>query len=386
MWKNMANEVYVRFWGQEDFDRYSAEQYEPIPETTLISRAKLRAQTAVLQGIFAVSGLRTGIRPSHKLGAGLLGTATVNPDPAFPEHPFFKAGRTFPVRLRHSNLSPSDGWDDAGLSFRGAALKFADVDHGGPLDLVMNSGLRSFFWNGKTLFGISRYPPRSQGKTLEGRKQFFRTHPALPYGLFHCIRRAPESYSLVSYATKFALHFRALDGKTRFVRFRLVPISDWERVADDSGLTEEATENRLETRMYHTPWDIEARRDPEDKRPSDYLHTELGERIARDGAVRYRLQIQLWESNEQDEPWRVFNPGFPWELPWLDLAELEMTQELAPEVTERMRFIPSNVPDSLGQIEVGSEVDPNSILYIRKRAYAWSQASRLFRRKIKGGN
>ena len=296
--------------------------------------------------------------------------------------PILCDGRTYPVRLRHSNLSPFDGWDDAGLSFRGAALKFADVDVGGPLDLVMNSGMRGFFWNGKTLFGISKYPPRSQGKKLAGRKEYFRTHPSMPYGLFHCIRRAPESYSRVCYATKFPIHFRALDGVERLVRFRLVPIADWNGIADDSGLTDEDHENRLKSRMYQTPWDIEARRDPDDDRPDDYLHTELGERIARDGAIRYRLQMQLWESSEGDEPWRVFNPNLPWELPWLDLAELEMTGELSKDVTERMQVNPSNVPDSLALIETGCEEDPNSIHYIRQRAYAWSQGTRLFRRKF----
>ncbi len=56
--------------------------------------------------------------------------------------------------------------------------------------------------------------------------------------------------------------------------------------------------------------------------------------------------------------------------------------ELSKAATERMQVNHSNVPDSLALIETGCEEDPNSIHYIRQRAYAWSQGTRLFRRKF----
>ena len=117
---------------------------QPPPEPGAFSGTQLRLHTEKYKFLFGARALATQRRPTHKLGVGALGIATVVSSPTFPAHELFKPGHSFPVRIRHANLGNDD---DAGVDVRAAALKFADSDGESPLDLVMNTGRECVFWN-----------------------------------------------------------------------------------------------------------------------------------------------------------------------------------------------------------------------------------------------
>lgn len=87
-------------------------------------------------------------RPTHIFGTGGLGVAKIVDNPKFPAHEFFQPGRTFPVRLRHSNPRKTD---DASVAVRSLAMKFADSDSDSPMDFAMHTGKMNVFWNVKSL-------------------------------------------------------------------------------------------------------------------------------------------------------------------------------------------------------------------------------------------
>src|ERR1700761_3464695 len=101
---------------------------------SLGKRAKLWGLTTALMMLASVDAIRTGRRLSHMSGVAGRGTIRVVDNPTFPEHEFFRAGRTFPCRLRHSSATYPD---EAMLQVRGLALKFADTDYEAPLDIEM---------------------------------------------------------------------------------------------------------------------------------------------------------------------------------------------------------------------------------------------------------
>ena len=118
--------------------------FQPPPQPGSFSGAQLRLHTEKYKLLFGAKALATQKRPTHKLGVGALGTATVVSSPLFTGHELFTPDRSFPVRIRHANLGSDD---DAAVDVRGASLKFADSDDESLLDLVMNTGRECVFWD-----------------------------------------------------------------------------------------------------------------------------------------------------------------------------------------------------------------------------------------------
>ena len=117
------------------------------------SGADLSLTMAMLEIGFAMKAKSTKNRPSHAIGVGAVGFAHVIDNAAIPESDFFKPGRAFRVRMRHGNFQATD---DAMLDGRSATLKFDDLDSGGPLDLLMNTGYINFFQNLPTFITVAQ--------------------------------------------------------------------------------------------------------------------------------------------------------------------------------------------------------------------------------------
>ena len=92
----------------------------------------------------AGTALNKGCRATHTVATGGFGAAKIVYNPKYPPHEFFEPGRTFPVRIRHANLTYKD---DAGADGRSLSIKFADSDSESPFDLVMNTGEANVFWD-----------------------------------------------------------------------------------------------------------------------------------------------------------------------------------------------------------------------------------------------
>ena len=118
-------------------------------------------------------------------------------------------------------------------------------------------------------------------------------------------------------------------------------------------------------------------RSPTETLPMDYLKREYRERITR-GPLEYKLQLQLHEAQDDDPP-MTLQVGREWDEsthPWLDLADIKMTTLLSPTATERLKFIHTNFPSTIGLLPAQSVDDPNVVVHIRNAVYVWSQKLR----------
>lgn len=121
-------------------------------------------------------------------------------------------------------------------------------------------------------------------------------------------------------------------------------------------------------------------RSPNETLPPDYLKQEYKKRISQ-GPLEYKLQLQLHEAKDDDPP-TTLQVGREWDErthPWLDLADVKMTSLLSPTATERLKFIFTNLPPSIGILPAQSVDDPNVVIHIRNAVYVWSQKLRSMR-------
>lgn len=106
-----------------------------------------------IKTLFGLGALKTQQRATHANGFGAFGKIQIVNNPGFPEHEFFTAGRTFPLRLRHANLVFDD---DAKCDFRAASLKLADSDDQSPLDIIMSTGRSAVLWDANSIYDTVR--------------------------------------------------------------------------------------------------------------------------------------------------------------------------------------------------------------------------------------
>lgn len=121
-------------------------------------------------------------------------------------------------------------------------------------------------------------------------------------------------------------------------------------------------------------------RSPDETLPPDYLKREYKERLTR-GPLDYKLQLQLHEAKDDDPP-MTLQVGREWDEsthPWLDLADVKITSLLSTTATERLKFIFTNLPPSIGILPAQSVDDPNVVIHIRNAVYVWSQKLRSMR-------
>jgi hypothetical protein len=357
-WHNVGERTYKERWGNADWDKYSASQFpDPMPKFTAWTRAELIAKSAAVGGsVGAAIPLATRMRPTHKHGVGAAGTVKIVDDPKFPAHEFFAAGRVFEARVRHATLR---FLDDAALDGRSAALKFADTDGDAPLAIHMNSG-GALFWSVNSVFDFNL------ATTLNRLDKYLHEHPAAWTEWVDTVRRDPESFARCSFNGVHVYGFNTADGRTMYCKYRQVPWDNWTSIADDTGLPD---------------WDDQGRmwigdRLANDPRPTDYLRAEYKARMARDGMVRHRLQIQVKAFDERTDTQEFFNGAKQWDVPWLELAEVTMTRVLDDEVTERSWWDIANRPASLPIVEAYSNDDYNGICWTRARWYARSAKAR----------
>ncbi|XP_078369939.1 allene oxide synthase-lipoxygenase protein-like isoform X2 [Oculina patagonica] len=178
-------------------------------------------------------------------------------------------------------------------------------------------------------------------------------------------RQKPDSFYDQRYYSQVIFDFKALDGVKRYVRFRLMPADG----SPETGL--------LSEEVQWQPWNGISERSPTETLPKDYLKQEYRERITR-GPLEYKLQLQLHEAKDDDPP-MTLHVGREWDEsshPWLDLADIKMTTLLSPTATERLKFIPTNLPSTIGLLPAQSVDDPNVVVHFRKAVYGWSQKLR----------
>ncbi|KAJ7376325.1 arachidonate 5-lipoxygenase [Desmophyllum pertusum] len=301
--------------------------------------------------LFGAKALIKGQRATHPVGVGAEGIATIVSNPKIPKNEFFTPGRSFPVCLRHSTIQSVD---DVLIDFCGGSLRFAGSDDmESPCDLVMGTGPTTPLWSVPAIYDAVR------AKVSGDLKTYLLLGPDHLAANIGGLRQKPESFYDQRFHTEVIFDFKALDGVRRYVRFRLIPADG----RPETGL--------LSEEVQWQPWVNE--RSPTETLPKDYLKREYKERITR-GALEYKLQLQLHEAKDNDPP-LTLQIGKEWDEsthPWLDLADIKMTTLLSPTVTERLRFIHTNLPSTIGLLPAQSVDDPSVVVHVRNAVYVWS--------------
>ncbi|EDM80475.1 hypothetical protein PPSIR1_41729 [Plesiocystis pacifica SIR-1] len=357
-WVNRGRELYIARYGAEAFEANSRAQFlYPMPDLSPARERELCRTERLAQTMFATRTLLTGRRGTHFRGVAARGTIDVVAKPEFPEHDFFTAGRRFPCRLRHANASFDD---DAVVQVRGCALKFADADFDSPYDLVMNTGATAAFWCFWSFMDFAKARVLSLPYRWKAQERWFRRLPVAWLGTIESLRSLPTSYADMSYYSKIAYPFKARDGRRRYAKYRILRP---ELELESGQINDE--EQRL---GYYQS------RLPGNDGPYDLLGPEFIGRLS--APLEYRLQIQLWDWEQDRDSVEVLNLCRYWDEdahPWLDLATVTLTEPLPSQEMEVTRVWLGHQPPSLGISAPTCTRDYRSLAWARVGVYPHSQ-------------
>ncbi len=287
---------------------------------------------------------------SHNNGIAATGSIRFVDNPEFPLHPFFVPGKVLPCRIRHGAAS---FMDDAMRVVRSMAVKMADSRFKSPMDLEMNTGETALFWSIASFFRFAKYKKTRFGMQYE---EYYRRYPAGVQGAKVGMRRNPTSFSNLKYYSQTPLLYKAEDQVLRYAKYRSIPAEP----VPETGLLDEYDLNLPSENQRILPGETRSR---------NYLKEEYEERV-REAPVRYKLQIQLHEADDDDDP-EVFNCCRAWDEashPWMDLAEITVNKTLDWAESTRMIFSMKNLPKGLGILPSYSIYDYNSLNYLRKHS------------------
>lgn len=332
-------------------------------------RIQLSIYTVLITLLVAFNSLVFRVRMSHENGVSARARIRILDDPRRPAHDFFVNGREFVGRVRHGAASFND---DAKKVVRSASVKFSDTRGRTPFALLMNTGDAPLFWDARTFASFMVV-------TMLGRGKYFVSHlrkyPQALVGGSVSVRRDPESFAGMSYHTQTCSGLIAADESRHLVRYRMIPWDGW------SPETETGTPEPWDAAL---PWLQNPFQD--ETRTRNYLKDELIERVNdRKGRVRFRLQMQVrpWLDGPTQQ-WA--SSAWPWdevETPWLELAEVELTEVLDYKEAMLTWFEITQAPKTLPIPNAVSIDDPHSLNHLR-RASSWGRRARLFAYKIFG--
>jgi len=293
-------------------------------------------------------GLGMKQRMSHNKGVAGRGKLRIVDDPEFPEHEFFQAGRNFSCRVRHGSVTFSD---DAMNQVRGISIKFADEQFKSPLDLEANTGEISIFW---TAANFLKFVWNRREKGGIQYQNYYAKEPDGMKGAQESGKHKPTSFASLDYYSKTPMNFTAIDGNQYYVKYRVIPQGQNIEVAaipDDQKL--KVFDQRVEAG---------------EKLSVNYLVEEYKQRLE-EASINYKLQIQLHKAEAEPNP-TVFDSRITWDEaihPWLDLADVEVSELLPYDLTVKTGFNLAHHPKSLGFIKAKSIHDYNSIVYMRSK-------------------
>ncbi|TWP50624.1 cytochrome P450 [Lentzea tibetensis] len=300
-------------------------------------------------GPLVAASKMTRRRVFHRNATGARGVLRVVDAPDLPPHSFFRPGRRFDVTARYSNSIEND---DIAPAIRGVTLRL----DGGELDLSLNTGDRFFARSAEVFL---RYF-RGEGAALVEEIPGFRE---TAWNLY----RHATSYASYHYYSQVPSGFVSLDGSRWLIRYRLVPVG-----VPDAGFVDPG--DRF---LPPEPPGELTRFDADDPRPRTFLHEELRERLSA-GAVSAVLQVQLHPvSSSDDENEAPLDCTRAWNLPWRDLATLELDSMLDNDAIEGLRFNHANTPADLGVVLATSPSEPASLNHLRALVYRLTAAARI---------
>lgn len=264
-----------------------------------------------LQEIFQRVATKVHGRATHTYGVGARGEARIVVPDGFPQNDFLQAGKAYPVILRHSQ--PGGQSDNRTRDGGAASLKFcegtADASARGLHDIMMNTGRTLFVRSARAFLSMVTTPnPERVEKLL--------VPGILDDRILSEGYRNGGSFTDFYYHSQICYELRAQSGETSYLRYRLLN--------GDRG---------PERGNYPDSWAPKGitfypllENDP---RSATYLKDDFLSRFQHNG-VRYLLQGQLRSGSDQEAVncTRVWDPAT---YPWMDLAEISLTEALTVE-------------------------------------------------------
>lgn len=261
-----------------------------------------------LRGIFINAATKFHGRATHTYGAGARGVARMCVPIGFPKNDFFKAGKTFPIILRHS--SPGGQEDDRTRDGSAASIKFyenaADPKQLGFHDIMMNTGRALFVRTARAFFTMVTTPNPDRIEKLL--KPGILIDPILAEGY-----RNGGSFTDFYYHSQICYEFTDASGTMRYLRYRLI---NGDRGPERGIYPPDWKPNGI---TWYPKLDDDAR--AHDFKRQDFLH-----RVTH-GGLNYLLQGQLRPGNDSE----AVNCSGIWDsqrYPWVDLAELRLDSVL----------------------------------------------------------
>lgn len=285
-------------------------------------------------------------RMSHDNGISGLGQFRVVDDPQFPEHEFFKAGREFPLRIRHATAT---FLDDATNGIRSISIKLSHHHFKSPFDIEMNTGEISLFWSAVSFLQFAKMRKEKYAVCYV---DYIRKYPQSIPGALGAMRRDPVSFTNLRYYCKTPFLFIGTDGIKRYAKYRVIP----QNKEPETGLQTARSEFEIPNQRVQNL----------EERGRNFLKYKFEEMVEK-GEAKYTMQIQLRMAAD-DEDQEIFNNMVPWDdriFPWLDLAHFEITESLDWRESTITSFSVGNMPKSLGLIPARSIFDYNSVNYMR---------------------
>jgi catalase len=284
---------------------------------------------------------------SHNNGIAAKGTFKVVPQPKFPPHAFFSADREFPLRIRHASAT---FLDDAMNCIRSISLKLADTQFESPFDLQMNSGETSLFWSAASFWKFAELRKEKYG--VEYREYNQRYPEGLESSKIATRRHIP--FDRLYYYCKTPFQYNSSDGKKYFAKYRIIPFDR----ADDAGI-----------RTDRSDWDqCNQRVENQETQGRNSLKYAYADLVAKQGFVRYWLQIQTRPVSDAETDPELCNNMVVWNEPWQDVGVMEVTETLDWRESTLTSFSVNNMPKGLGVIPATSIYDYNSLNYLRSHA------------------
>jgi hypothetical protein len=316
-----------------------------------------------LEGMFAGAATRKHGRATHTFGVGARGEARVIVPLGFPENDFWKSGKTFPVLIRHS--SPGGQSDDRARDGRSASLKFfddkADAAAPGFHDIVMNTGRVLFVRSARDFFSLVTTPNPERAEKL--------VKPGiLDDAMLSEAFRSGGSFTDFYYHSQICYELTDNSGAKFFLRYRLI---NADRGPERGTYPPSWKPNGI---TLYPP--IE-----NDPRSENYLKQEFLGRFQH-GGPRYLLQGQLRSGDDLE----AVNCAQVWDAeryPWMDLAEIQLTESLTADELDVLAFNPSRthpsiaLPLATSRLWPGLQADNHASLgHIRALVYTLAQKAR----------
>jgi catalase len=292
----------------------------------------------LVEAMRALAGSHPGFRPVHAKGIVCSGTFRGAPDALRVSRAPHLQGQAVPTVVRFSNANGNPDVHDGLANTRALAVKFQLPD-GKNADVLANSveGFPVRTPEEFLAFLRAQLPDPVTGQPApDAVPRFLGSHPAARAFVERLMQKpVPASYGQASYHAEHAFLFTAVDGTSRFGRYRWVP---------------EAGE------AYLSP-------DDASKRSANFLREELESRL-RNGPVGFRLLLQLaGESDPTDDVTALW----PADRPLVELGRLQVIgiSPTGADEERRLVFDPTNLTD-------GIDLSADPILLARSAAYSIS--------------